>query len=98
MNFTPEQLTKAKAAKSVEELLALAKENGTELTEEEITQVVGGNDFITQSCDPVVQAKEEPGFTAHTCYESSPCVGVVPVDDCFTCDQKSICKNARRKV
>ena len=35
MKFTPEQLTKAKAAKSAEELLALAKENGIELTEEE---------------------------------------------------------------
>ena len=35
MNLTSEQLTKAKAAKSVEELLALAKENGMELTEEE---------------------------------------------------------------
>ena len=35
MNFTPEQITKAKAAKSVEELLAIAKENGMELTEEE---------------------------------------------------------------
>ena len=35
MNFTPELLTKAKAAKSVEELLALAKENNIELTEEE---------------------------------------------------------------
>ncbi len=35
MNFTPEQITKAKAAKSVEELLAIAKENGMELSEEE---------------------------------------------------------------
>ena len=35
MKLTQEQLTKAKAAKSVEELLALAKENGLELTEEE---------------------------------------------------------------
>ena len=35
MNFTPEQLKKAKTAKSVEELIALAKENGLELTEEE---------------------------------------------------------------
>ena len=35
MNFTNEQLTKAKAAKSAEELLALAKENGIEMTEEE---------------------------------------------------------------
>ena len=35
MKFTQEQLTKAKSAKSVEELLALAKENGVELSEEE---------------------------------------------------------------
>ena len=35
MQFTPEQLTKAKSAKNAEELLALAKENGMELTEEE---------------------------------------------------------------
>ena len=35
MKFTNEQLAKAKAAKSAEELLALAKENGIEMTEEE---------------------------------------------------------------
>ena len=35
MSFTNEQILKAKAAKSVEELLALAKENGVELSEEE---------------------------------------------------------------
>ena len=35
MKFTPEQISKAKAAKSVEELLTLAKENDMELTEEE---------------------------------------------------------------
>ena len=35
MNFTPEQLKKAKGAKSAEELLALAKENDVELTENE---------------------------------------------------------------
>ena len=35
INFDPELIEKAKAAQSVEELLALAKENGTELTEEE---------------------------------------------------------------
>ena len=34
-NLTPELIAKAKAAKSAEELLALAKENGLELTEEE---------------------------------------------------------------
>ena len=35
MSFTNEQILKAKAAKSVEELLALAKENGVELSEDE---------------------------------------------------------------
>lgn len=34
-NITPEMIQKAKTAKSVEELQALAKENGWELTEEE---------------------------------------------------------------
>ena len=34
-NLTPELIAKAKAAKSAEELLALAVENGIELTEEE---------------------------------------------------------------
>ena len=35
MNFTQEQLAKAKAAKSAEELIALAKENGMEMTDDE---------------------------------------------------------------
>ena len=35
MKLTPEQLTKVKQAKSAEELFALAKENGIEMTEEE---------------------------------------------------------------
>ena len=34
-NLTPELIAKAKAATSAEELLALAKENGVELSEEE---------------------------------------------------------------
>ena len=35
LNLTPEMIEKAKAVKSAEELLALAKENGVELTEKE---------------------------------------------------------------
>lgn len=34
-NFTPEMIEKAKTAKTAEELLALAQENGVELSEEE---------------------------------------------------------------
>ena len=36
MNFTEEQLAKIKAAKTAEELIALAKAEGIEVTEEEI--------------------------------------------------------------
>ena len=35
MNFTPELIAKAKAAKSAEELIAIAKENNVELTAEQ---------------------------------------------------------------
>ena len=35
-NFTPELIKEAKTAKSAEELLELAKENGVELTEDEV--------------------------------------------------------------
>ena len=35
MNFTPEQLTKARATKSADELLAMAKEAGVSMTEEQ---------------------------------------------------------------
>lgn len=40
-NFTPEMIEKAKTAKSVEELLPLAKENGIELTAEEAKMCFG---------------------------------------------------------
>ena len=36
-NLTPEMIEKAKAAKSAEELLALAKENNVEMTADEAT-------------------------------------------------------------
>ena len=42
MTFTPEQLTKAKAAKSAEELLALAKESGVEMTKAEADKDFAG--------------------------------------------------------
>ncbi len=42
MKFTEEMLKKAKEAKSVEELLSLAKENSIELTEEEAKKYFNG--------------------------------------------------------
>ena len=41
-NLTPEQREKALACKSPEEVLALAKQEGYELSDEELDQVSGG--------------------------------------------------------
>lgn len=41
-SLTPEQIEKAKACKTIEELLALAKEEGVELSEEQIEALSGG--------------------------------------------------------
>lgn len=41
-DLTPEQQAKAKACESPEELLALAKEEGYELSDEELESVSGG--------------------------------------------------------
>ncbi len=46
--LTPEQIEKAKAAKSVDELLALAKEEGIELTDEQLEAINGG--VVTAPC------------------------------------------------
>ena len=41
-DLSPEQLEKAKACKTVEEIVALAKEEGVELTDEQLEAVSGG--------------------------------------------------------
>jgi len=41
-NLTPEQIEKAKACKTVEELIALAKAEGVELSEEQLESLSGG--------------------------------------------------------
>ena len=41
-DLTPEQMEKAKACKTPEELFALAKEEGVELTDEQIEAISGG--------------------------------------------------------
>ena len=41
-NLTPEQIEKAKACKSTDELVALAKAEGIELTSEQLDAVSGG--------------------------------------------------------
>ena len=65
MKFTKEQIEKAKAAKSVEELLALAKENGIELTEEEVTKY-----FAMFRKEGELADEELSNVAGGTCYSS----------------------------
>lgn len=44
-NLTPEQQEKARACKTPEDVLALAKEEGFELSEEELEAINGGIDW-----------------------------------------------------
>ena len=44
-DLTPEQKKKLDACKSPEEVLALAKEEGVELTEEQLDQITGGGNW-----------------------------------------------------
>ena len=46
-DLTPEQQEKARACKTAEELLALAKAEGYELTDEELEAVSGGGAWDT---------------------------------------------------
>ena len=60
--FTPELIEKAKSAKTPEELMALAKENGMELTEAEAKEQ--GIDAVTGKCIMFRNARtmiEDPG-------------------------------------
>ena len=50
--LTPEQRARAKQCKSAEELLALAKEDGYELTDDELEGISGG---FWDDCDPYNQ-------------------------------------------
>ena len=51
-DLTPEQLEKARACKSPEELVELAKEEGVELTDEQIGMISGGGgDAWNESSD-----------------------------------------------
>ena len=51
-DLTPEQIEKVSTCKTPEDILALAKEEGYELTDEELSQVVGGGSFAWKpSCE-----------------------------------------------
>lgn len=56
MSLTPEQQAKARACKTPEELLALAREEGIELSDDELQAVSGGlgwdtvGEFLDHDC------------------------------------------------
>ena len=50
--LTPEQVKQAKGCKNASQLLALAKSEGVELTEEQLSAVSGGGCFL----DPIDQS------------------------------------------
>ena len=52
--LTDEQKKKVVAAKSPEELLAIAKEYGHELTPEQLEAISGGSFWCLSECDPFV--------------------------------------------
>ena len=55
--LTEEQIAKAKACKNQDELLAMAKEEGIELTDEQIEEVSGGGCFSSFKC-PICGSKD----------------------------------------
>lgn len=48
--LSPEQRARAKQCKSAEELLALAKEEGYELTDDELEGISGGGAWCNSDC------------------------------------------------
>ena len=53
-DFTPEQVEMAKACKTAEELFDLAKQEGVELTDEQLDQVSGGVNWgITDNLEKI---------------------------------------------
>ena len=58
-NLTPEQKEKAKACKTSEEMLALAKEEGYELNDDELEAVAGGASWTTEEINGVSTTYKE---------------------------------------
>ena len=50
-NLTPDQMEKARNAKTKDEFLALVKEEGVELTDEQLDAVSGGSELDEWRCD-----------------------------------------------
>ncbi len=49
-DLSPEQMEKAKACKTPEEIMTLAKQEGYELSDEQLTAIAGGSDWCPDVC------------------------------------------------
>lgn len=58
-DLSPELQEKAKNASSPEELLALAKAEGFDLSDEQLESVAGGKDWLCDGYSPVCSPKYE---------------------------------------
>lgn len=56
-DLTPEQIEKAKACKSAEDLVALAEQEGYELNDKELAAIAGGSMW---TCDDQACSKYDP--------------------------------------
>ncbi len=77
--LSEEQIAKAKACKSSQELLSLAKEEGYELSEEQLAAVSGGGCFSKPKCPKCGSTKIKEWF------EDTPGMGDDMVDHHFQC-------------
>ncbi len=82
--LTEEQIAKVKACKSQEELLKLAKEEGVELSDEQLNTVSGGGFFCS---DPTVSCPKCGSDDVDKEYNSSP-TRVYYMCTCKNCGHK----------
>ena len=72
-NITPEQRRKAAACKNGEELLALAKEEGVDLTDEQLDAIAGGlekdwfGDYMCPKCGEQVNTYTDGTYWCPYC-------------------------------
>ena len=81
--LTEEQIAKVKACKNSEELLALAKEEGIELTDEQLEAVSGGS-----ICSTPTFTCPECGSTKVSAYSQTSPVHKLWVCDCKKCGHR----------